>query len=74
MSFAMKKVLKAENLHDPEKQYLFLVFMSVLLRIWATVGELILTGVAHLLDRSRPAASSDELPASEQHSEVPQRA
>jgi uncharacterized membrane protein YbhN (UPF0104 family) len=35
---------------DLEQKRLFLIFLSVLLRIWATAGELLLTGVAYALD------------------------
>lgn len=37
-------------LGDPESRRLFLIFLSVLLRIWATAGELLLAGVAYALD------------------------
>jgi hypothetical protein len=33
-----------------EDERLFLIFLSVLLRIWATVGELMLAGVAYAMD------------------------
>jgi glycosyltransferase 2 family protein len=35
---------------DLEQKRLFLIFLSVLLRIWATAGELMLTAVAYLFD------------------------
>lgn len=50
MSFTLSKAVRAEQLEDPAKQELFLIFLSVLLRIWATVGELILAGVAYAID------------------------
>jgi hypothetical protein len=39
-----------DTFNDPAVQLGFLAFLSVLLRLWATTGELILTGLAYLLD------------------------
>lgn len=50
MSFAIPHAVRSGQLQDPEQRLLFLIFLSVLLRIWATVGELILTATAYLLD------------------------
>lgn len=50
MSFAIPHAVRSGQLQDPDQRYLFLIFLSVLLRIWATVGELLLTGVAYALD------------------------
>ena len=50
MSFAIPHAVRSGQLQDPEQRLLFLIFLSVLLRIWATVGELLLTGLAYLLD------------------------
>jgi glycosyltransferase 2 family protein len=51
---AMEFALPVAVLHGPlataGDKYLFLIFLSVLLRIWATVGELILAGLAYLFD------------------------
>jgi uncharacterized membrane protein YbhN (UPF0104 family) len=35
---------------DLEQKRLFLIFLSVLLRIWATAGELLLAGIAYAFD------------------------
>jgi uncharacterized membrane protein YbhN (UPF0104 family) len=61
MSFAMKRAIRHEQASFTyEERYAFLAFLSVLLRIWATIGELILCGLAHLLDRSRPQPAAEE--------------
>jgi uncharacterized membrane protein YbhN (UPF0104 family) len=50
MEFALPLAVRAEQLGDLEQKRLFLIFLSVLLRIWATVGELILASVAYAVD------------------------
>lgn len=50
MSFAIPHAIRSGQLQDADQRYLFLIFLSVLLRIWATVGELLLTGIAYALD------------------------
>lgn len=50
MSFALSHAVRADRLGDPETNRLFLIFLAVLLRIWATVGELILMAIAYALD------------------------
>ena len=50
MEFALPRAVLHGQLADLQKKYLFLIFLSVLLRIWATVGELMLAGVAYLSD------------------------
>lgn len=50
---AMDLALPAAVRHgfaDPKVLLGFLAFLSVLLRLWATAGELLLTGIAHVLD------------------------
>ncbi|HEX8915322.1 MAG TPA: YbhN family protein, partial [Humisphaera sp.] len=48
MSLAMPIAKHTTGVAEDER--LFLIFLSVLLRIWATVGELILSGFAYLFD------------------------
>lgn len=63
MNFAMKRAIRHEQQHLTwEDRQTFLAFLSVLLRIWATLGELILCGLAHLLDRSRKDLPTEQLP------------
>jgi len=61
MSFAIPYAIRSGTLQDPQQRELFLIFLSVLLRIWATVGELLLTGLAYLMDwlgATRPRSGS----------------
>jgi uncharacterized membrane protein YbhN (UPF0104 family) len=50
MDFALPLAVRAERLGDLEQKRLFLIFLSVLLRLWATAGELILAGIAYAID------------------------
>jgi hypothetical protein len=59
MSFAIPHAVRSGQLQDENQRYLFLIFLSVLLRIWATVGELLLTGLAYLLDWRGATAPRD---------------
>lgn len=49
MEFAIPRAVR-HGLGETEQRRLFLIFLSVLLRIWATVGELILAGIAYAFD------------------------
>jgi len=49
MMFALPPGVQHE-FKDPKVLYGFLAFMGILLRLWATAGELILTGVAYAVD------------------------
>jgi uncharacterized membrane protein YbhN (UPF0104 family) len=49
MGFAIPLATTTGQVAD-DRQRLFLIFLSVLLRIWATVGELLLAGVAYAAD------------------------
>jgi hypothetical protein len=49
MEFALPRAVRT-GLTNDEQRNLFLIFLSVLLRIWATVGELMLTGLAYVID------------------------
>jgi hypothetical protein len=49
MEIALPKRVRA-TFNDPAVQLGFLAFLSVLLRLWATTGELILAGLAYALD------------------------
>jgi len=44
---------------DPKVLLAFLAFLSVLLRLWATIGELILTGIAYSIDYKGALGRSD---------------
>ncbi len=50
MNFALSHAVRHGQIGDPEQKKLFLLFLSVLLRIWATVGELILAAIAYAFD------------------------
>ena len=50
MEFALPVAVLHGPLASEGDKYLFLIFLAVLLRIWATVGELILAGLAYLFD------------------------
>ena len=41
---------RRQSFHDPAARIGFLAFLSVLLRIWATIGELIVAGLAYAFD------------------------
>jgi hypothetical protein len=49
MTFMMPKPVR-QSFHDPAARIGFLAFLSVLLRIWATIGELIVAGLAYAFD------------------------
>jgi hypothetical protein len=49
MMFALPPRVQQE-FHDPKVLYGFLAFLGILLRLWATAGELMLTGIAYLID------------------------
>jgi uncharacterized membrane protein YbhN (UPF0104 family) len=50
MNFAIPLAVRSGSLQDPQQRELFLIFLSVLLRIWATLGELILAAAAYAVD------------------------
>ena len=50
MEFALPRAFRHETLNHLEEKKLFLIFLSILLRIWATIGELMLAGIAYLFD------------------------
>lgn len=49
MHFALPPHIRAQ-FADPRELTAFLAFLSVLLRLWATTGELMLAGLAYLID------------------------
>src|SRR6185437_15040409 len=49
MEIALPQRVRA-TFNNPAVQLGFLAFLSVLLRLWATTGELILAGIAYLAD------------------------
>jgi hypothetical protein len=49
MEIALPDKVKA-TFNNPAVQFGFLAFLSVLLRLWATTGELILAGLAYVAD------------------------
>jgi uncharacterized membrane protein YbhN (UPF0104 family) len=75
MSFGISNVPSLAQAANLDERRLFLAFLAVLLRIWATVGELMLTGLAYALDRRRPKhtptvakdTTPDEPPAAVAH-------
>lgn len=51
MEFALPRAFRHHTqLQNIEQVNLFLIFLSVLLRIWATAGELMLAAIAYLID------------------------
>jgi uncharacterized membrane protein YbhN (UPF0104 family) len=63
MDFALPLAVRAERLGDLEQKRLFLIFLSVLLRLWATAGELMLAGVAYAIDWRGAMGGGDKLVA-----------
>jgi hypothetical protein len=49
MGFMLPRQVR-ENFHDPAARVGFLAFLSVLLRLWATAGELTLAALAYAFD------------------------
>jgi hypothetical protein len=49
MEVALPKAVR-EQIHDPIVRKAILAFIGILLRLWATVGELMLSAIAHLWD------------------------
>jgi hypothetical protein len=59
MQVALPAAVRQRFQTDPAALIGFLAFLSVLLRLWTIVGELVLTAVAYLADfRGAPAALS----------------
>ncbi len=50
MSHILPKKLRVDIFHSPEALAAFLAFLGVLLRLWATTGELMLTSLAYSFD------------------------
>jgi hypothetical protein len=50
MTFALPQAVHVRFDADPDELVAVIMFLAVLLRLWATVGELILAAAAHLLD------------------------
>jgi hypothetical protein len=50
MQFALPQVVHLRFQGDPDELVGVITFLSVLLRLWATAGELMLAGVAYLFD------------------------
>ncbi|MDB5297854.1 MAG: hypothetical protein JWO31_3837, partial [Phycisphaerales bacterium] len=61
MTFAIPRAVHGTALQDPQQRELFLIFLGVLLRIWATAGELILAAVAYAADWRGATADRGEL-------------
>ena len=61
MQVALPQAVRERFQHDPAALTGFLAFLSVLLRLWATAGELMLTGVAYGADhRGVPSKAQAE--------------
>jgi hypothetical protein len=81
MMFALPKQVRA-TFNDRDALFAFLAFLGILLRLWATAGELILTGIAYALDYrgalgrpdapGRTAAPVEAEPATNRTPEMPQ--
>jgi glycosyltransferase 2 family protein len=50
MMFALPRDVRKSFQNDHEALFAFLAFLGILLRLWATAGELILAGIAYALD------------------------
>ena len=61
MNFAIPLAVRSGTRQDPQQRELFLIFLSVLLRIWATLGELILAAVAYAVDWKGATADRAQL-------------
>jgi hypothetical protein len=59
MHVALPPAVKAQFEHDQAALVGFLAFLSVLLRLWATSGELVFAGIAYVTDfKGAPARQS----------------
>ena len=59
MRYVLPERVRQNFDHNPNAMLGFLAFLSVLLRIWATTGELILAAIAYAIDFKGALGRSD---------------